>query len=86
MESQNWQFLRWQKNNKKNRGGKMKDQKNKGSLGPFEKQFFKTCGWLKKRIESRDYMKKDRISTLQPERCQHRLSDEIFRSYIGSKY
>ena len=37
----------------------MKDQKNKGSLGPFEKQLSKTCGWSKKRTESKDCMKKE---------------------------
>ena len=37
----------------------MKDQKNKGSLGPFEKQFSKTYGWSKKRTESKDCMKKE---------------------------
>ena len=41
------------------RGGKMKDQKNKGSLGPFEKQFSKTCLWSKKRTKSKDSMKKE---------------------------
>ena len=37
----------------------MKDQKNKGSLGPFEKQFSKTCLWSKKRTKSKDSMKKE---------------------------
>lgn len=48
-----------QKTNKENRGGKIKDQKNKLSLGPFEKQFSKTCGWSKQITESKDCMKKE---------------------------
>lgn len=36
---------------------------------------------VEERIESRDCIK-NRISTPQPGSCQHRLSDEISRSYM----
>lgn len=66
---------------KNKKGSKMKYQKNKWSLGPFWKTTFQNMRRVEERIESRDCIK-NRISTLQPGRCQHRLSGEISRSYM----